>query len=136
MGQKISYGLFVRNQPNKLFTRSARGRVDPALELGRIALGRYLQDSGHRPDFTIPGRYQEAVRLLCGEESIVPLAESTAESDAPDAVFLGNTAADSEDLFDHLSKILGNTYKRGHSCGNAVRLIVASCVTGFFGPKR
>ena len=79
-----------------------------------IALGRYLQDSGHRVRFHDSRiGYQEAVRLLCGEESIVPLAESAAENEAPDAVFIGNAAADSEELFDTLSKILGNTLDNG-----------------------
>ena len=79
-----------------------------------IALGRYLQDSGHRVrlhDSRIG--YQEAVRLLCGEESIVSLTDLAAENEAPDAVFLGNTTADSEELLDTLSKILGNALDRG-----------------------
>ncbi len=79
-----------------------------------IALGRYLQDSGHRVrlhDSRIG--YQQAVRLLCGEESIVSLTDLAAENEGPDAVFLGNTTADSEELLDTLSKILGNALDRG-----------------------
>ena len=79
-----------------------------------IALGRYLQDSGHRVRFRDSRiGYQEAVRLLCGEESIVSLTDLAAENEAPDAVFLGHTTADSEELLDTLSKILGNTLDRG-----------------------
>ena len=72
-----------------------------------IALGRYLQDSGHRVRFH-DSRIgcQAAVRLLCGEESIVSLTDLAAENEAPDAVFLGHTTADSEELLDTLSKIL------------------------------
>jgi len=79
-----------------------------------VALGRYLQNSGHRVRFHDSRLgYQEAIGLLCGEELIVSLTDLTAENEAPDAVFLGNTAADSEELFDSLSKILGNTLDRG-----------------------
>ncbi len=79
-----------------------------------IALGRYLQDSGHQVRFHDSRiRYQEAIRLLCGEESISRLTDLDAENEAPEAVFVGCANDDAEDLFGTLQKILKNTLGKG-----------------------